>query len=60
MKKDIFEEERKLYRIEIIQSHHKGTGRAIIMTKKNLGTKLKINEKTMMSDTHNGGNLRRK
>ena len=58
--KDIFEEERKRYKITVIVSHHKGTGRAIIMERRRLGTKNGLDKKTMMSDTQKGGKLRTK
>ena len=57
MKKDIFSEERKLYRIQIIESHHKGTGKVVIMTRRKLGTKLGIDQSTKVRDTQKGGNL---
>lgn len=58
MTKDIFEEERKMYNITKINSHH--GHRAVIIERKNLGTKSKTRKKTMLSDTQNGGSLRRK
>jgi len=59
-RKDIFEEERKRFKITVIVSHHKGTGRAIIMERRRLGTKTGIKQSTKMSDTQKGGKLRTK
>lgn len=60
MTKDIFEEERKRYKISEIILHH-GHGKTIIMIRKlsksDLGTKKGIDRKTMMSEPNFGGKL---
>lgn len=48
------------YKIEIIKPHRKDAGKIVIMVKKRLGTKLGINQSTMISDTQKGGKLRTK
>lgn len=57
LKKNILEEFEKDYNVIRINSHH--GHRAIILSKKNLGTKTKNLKKTMMSDGQFGGKLRR-
>lgn len=58
LKKNILEEFEKEYHVIRINSHH--GHRAIILSKKNLGTKSKNLKKTMMSDGQFGGKLRRR
>lgn len=58
LKKNILEEFEKEYHVIRINSHH--GHRAIILSKKNLGTKSGNFKKTMMSDAKFGGKLRRK
>lgn len=58
MKKNILEEFEKEYNVIRINSHH--GHRAIILSKKKLGTKSGNLKKTMLSDGNFGGKLRRR
>lgn len=57
MKKDIFAEERKRYKIVNVDSHH--GHRAVIMVKKNLGTNPRQTKTSKVSRVSFGGNSRR-
>lgn len=54
--KDIFQEERKRFKIVKVDSHH--GHRAVIITRKRLGTNAEQAKSSKVSQTQFGGNLR--
>lgn len=55
--KDTFAYFREFFNIEILKQHRKGAGKIIIMTRRNLGTKLGISQSTMLTSGQKRGKL---